>query len=88
MKTMKKKDMATGVLDVRIHAYGGGKVRLMIETPLVWSEPSEHSLLKGKMSLDPRDIGKLMPGGENDVPEITVLPRGQGVGPENDSEPV
>ena len=80
--------MATGVLDVCTHAYGGGKIRPLIETPLVGSETSEHGLLKGKMSLDPRDIGKLMPAGENDMPEITVLPRGQGVGPENDSEPI
>ena len=80
--------MATGVFDVRIHAYGGGKIRLLVETPLVGGETSEHSLLKGKMSLDPSDIGKLMPVGENDMPEITVMPRGQSVGPENDSEPV
>ena len=80
--------MATGVLDMCTHAHGGGKIRLLVETPLVGSETSEHGLLKGKVSLDPRDIGKFMPVGENAMPEITVLPRGQSVGLKNDSEPV
>ena len=76
MKTMQEKDMATGIFDVLIHASGGGKVRLLVEAPLVRGESSEHGLLKGQMRLDPSDIGKLMPVGENDMPEITMLPRG------------
>ena len=56
MHTMLEEDMAAGVFDVSIHASGGGKVRLLIEAPLVWGESSEQGLFKGQMGLDPGDI--------------------------------
>ena len=47
MGTVLEKYEPPGVLDMRVHASGGGKIRLLIESPLFLCEPSALGLVKG-----------------------------------------
>ena len=60
MGTMLEKRKAPGVLDMSVHASGGGKVRLLIESPLFLGEPSALSFFKGQVGLYPGHIMEFM----------------------------
>ena len=56
MGTVLEKYEPPGVLDMRVHASGGGKIRLLIESPLFLCEPSALGLVKGQVGLYPGHI--------------------------------
>ena len=51
----------------------------MIEAPIIATDAAAKGLFESKVGLDPGDPRKLISVGENSSPEITVLPRGQGL---------
>ena len=72
-----EKNEGPGVFRMHVHTSSGGKVRLVIEAPIISADATAKGLLKGKVGLDPSDCMQLMSMGEDGSPEITVLPRGQ-----------
>ena len=64
---------------MHVHASGGGEIRPAIEAPIIDTDASAEGLFESEVGLDSGDPRKLISVGENSGPEVTVLPRGQGL---------
>ena len=83
-----EKGQSAWVLRVHVHSPGGGQVRSMVETPVVFADASGQGLVEGKMGLDPSDPRKLGTMGHDDSPEVTMWSGRQGRGMQKKLEAV
>ena len=73
---------------MHVHGPGGSKVRPLIESPIISTYASAEGLFESEMGLHPGDPRELSSVGVNNSPEVTVLPRGHGLGAEKSLETI